>query len=90
MKRIVIIGLILAAAIVGYTIYRKLNDRNVYNRYLIDIGIPLATVNQMSLPEIKAAFNYFKKYGRTGKGISIDMPDYNILADIRIKYGIFS
>jgi len=65
-------------------------QRQVYVKYMQSIGIPTAIIMQMSLKELKIAFNYLKEYARTGLHFNIDHPDYSVLADMRTRYGIFT
>lgn len=90
MKRIIIIAVLLAVAIVGYTLYKRLDRRKVYANYLLSVGIPPAITAQMSDRELKAAFEYLKQYAKDGKHFTIDYPNYDLLSDMRIKYGIFT
>lgn len=77
-------------ATLAYYIYKRFTERQVYVSYLRSIGIPVATIEDMSLKELKASFKYLKQYARTGIHFSVDDPDYDLLASIRTKYGIFT
>lgn len=90
MKRIALIVLVIAVLIVGYSLYKKLTKRQVYIKYLVSVGIPIAIANKMNDKELKASFTYLKQYAKTNQHFTVDNPDYNILSSIRVKYGIFT
>lgn len=79
-----------ALATIAYFLIKKYMERQVYVKYLQSIGIPTATIMDMSLRELRASFNYLKQYSRTGQHFTVDNPDYDLLSSIRTKYGIFS
>lgn len=86
-KQIFIYGLL--AAIVYYVILAA-KKRRMYTDYLTSLGIPNSILNRMSSVEIKAAALYLKRYGKTNIHFAKGDKDYDILASIRSKYGIFT
>jgi hypothetical protein len=86
--RVFIIYIVLAT--LAYYIFKKHIERQSYVKYLQEIGIPKVIIEDMSLKEVKAAALYLKRYAKTNIHFSVDDPDYDLLASIRKKYGIFT
>ena len=82
--------LYLILATLAYFIVKKYMERQVYVKYLQDVGIPTAIIMDMSLRELKASFCYLKQYAKDGHHFNVNWPNYDLLADIRNKYVIFT
>lgn len=80
---------ILIGAAVYFLVFMEINKHKALS-YLRDIKIPESILRKMNYKELIAASNYLQRYVKTNIHFSIDDKDYNILSEIRSKYGIFS
>ena len=88
MKRIFLYAILAAIAYYLFKIF--VLDQMMYRQYLKDIGIPDTILKRMTPEEIRAAAIYLKRYAKTNRHFSNEDKDYDILAAIRTKYGIFT
>lgn len=80
----------LLVLILVWSVYNAHQKSMVYIKYLRSVGIPDNILSKMKTEEIKSSAIYLKRYAKTNQHFTVDDPDYNILADIRLKYGIFA